>query len=292
MATLRIGVLGAARITPPALVKPARLVDGVEIVAVAARDRARAESFAAKHGIPEVLDTYDDVVRAADVDAIYNPLPNGLHGVWTRRALEAGKHVLCEKPFTANAEEAERVAATAATTGLVVMEAFHYRYHPVARRMVELVASGRLGEVRHIDTSMCIPLPLPKDIRYRLELAGGATMDTGCYAIHMNRLLAGAEPEVTSAAARLAEPGVDRWMRAELAYPGGVTGRMTCRAVVLDAAEGRTARRGHRRRAARVQPHRAADGIPHDGARRGRQGADPGRGREAHDLHVPARGLP
>ena len=228
MAALRIGVLGAARITPAALVKPARLVDGVEIVAVAARDRGRAESFAARHGIPTVLGSYDDVVRAADVDAIYNPLPNGLHGVWTRRALEAGKHVLCEKPFTANAEEAEQVGATAATTGLVAMEAFHYRYHPVALRMLDIVTSGRLGEVRHVDTSMCIPLPMPKDIRYRLDLAGGATMDTGCYAIHMNRLLAGAEPEVTSATARLARPGVDRWMRAELAYPRGVSGRMTC----------------------------------------------------------------
>ena len=228
MATLRIGVLGAARITPAALLKPARLVDGVEIVAVAARDRDRAASFAAKHGIRAVLGSYDELVRAPDVDAVYNPLPNGLHGLWTRRALEAGKHVLCEKPFTANAEEAEQVAAAAATSGLVVMEAFHYRYHPVARRMVEIVASGRLGEVRHVDTSMCIPLPLPKDIRYRLELAGGATMDTGCYAIHMNRLLAGAEPEVTRATARLAKPGVDRWMRAELAYPSGVTGRMTC----------------------------------------------------------------
>ncbi len=99
------------------------------------------------------------------------------------------------------------------------MEAFHYRYHPVARRMVEIVASGRLVTIRHVDTSMCIPLPLPKDIRYRLELAGGATMDTGCYAIHMNRLLAGAEPEVTRATARLAKPGVDRWMRRRARVP-------------------------------------------------------------------------
>ncbi len=227
MATLRIGVLGAARIAPAALVKPARLVDGVEVVAVAARDRGRAEKFAQKHGIGRVFDSYDALVADPEIDAIYNPLPNGLHGVWTKAALAAGKHVLCEKPFTANADEARDVAAAADASGLVVMEAFHYRYHPVAQRMVDVVRGGEIGELRHVESSLCIPLPLPKDIRYRLDLAGGATMDTGCYAIHMNRLVAGAEPEVISAQARLARPDVDRWMQAQLRYPDGVTGTMT-----------------------------------------------------------------
>ena len=200
----------------------------MEVVAVAARDRARAEKFAAKRGIPRVLDSYDAALADPDVDAVYNPLPNGLHGVWTMRALEAGKHVLCEKPFTANADEAQAVAEAAAASGLVVMEAFHYRYHPVAQRMIDIVAGGDIGTLRHVETAMCIPLPMPKDIRYRLDLAGGATMDTGCYAVHMNRSVAGAEPAVVSAYARTARPGVDRWMRAELQYPGGVTGTMTC----------------------------------------------------------------
>jgi Predicted dehydrogenases and related proteins len=227
MDRLRIGTLGAARITPPALIKPARLVGGVEVVAVAARDRGRAEKFAGKHGIPRVFDSYDALVADPEIDAIYNPLPNGLHGVWTKAALAAGKHVLCEKPFTANADEAREVAAALDASGLVVMEAFHYRYHPVAQRMVDIVRGGEIGELTHVESSMCIPLPLPKDIRYRLDLAGGATMDTGCYAIHMNRLVAGGEPDVVSAKARLAKPGVDRWMQAELRYPNGVTGTMT-----------------------------------------------------------------
>ena len=136
--------------------------------------------------------------------------------------------MLCEKPFTANAAEAERVAAAAAQTPLVVMEAFHYRYHPVAERMREIAQSGELGALRRIETSMCIPLPLPKDIRYRYDLAGGAVMDVGCYAIHMNRLVAGSEPTVVSATARLAKPNVDRWMRAELRYSDGLSGTMTC----------------------------------------------------------------
>src|SRR4051812_35020855 len=120
--TLRIGTLGAARIAPAALIKPARLVDGVEVVAVAARDRARAQKFATKQGIPRVVESYEALIADPEIDAIYNPLPNGLHGVWTKAALAAGKHVLCEKPFTANADEARDVAAAADASGLVVME--------------------------------------------------------------------------------------------------------------------------------------------------------------------------
>jgi predicted dehydrogenase len=228
MTNLRIGALGAARITPAALVRPAGQVDGVEVVAVAARDRERAGKFAAKHGIARVHDSYEALIADPEIDAVYNPLPNGLHGVWTTRALAAGKHVLCEKPFTANAAEAEAVAQVAVDSGLVVMEAFHYRYHPVAQRIVDIIRGGELGELRRVESAMCIPLPLPKDIRYRWDLAGGATMDTGCYAIHMNRTMAGEEPDVVGATARTARPRVDRWMRAELRYPSGVTGTMTC----------------------------------------------------------------
>jgi predicted dehydrogenase len=225
---LRIGTLGAARIAPPALVRPARQVDGVQVAAVAARDRSRAQEFASKHGIPQVHDDYDSLIADPAIDAIYNPLPNGLHAEWTEKALRAGKHVLCEKPFTANAAEAERVAAVANETGLVVMEAFHYRYHPVAEQLRTIVRSGELGELRRISTSMCIPLPMPNDIRYDYALAGGAGMDVGCYATHMNRLVAGAEPRVVRAEAKLARPNGDRWLRAELRYSDGLSGSMTC----------------------------------------------------------------
>jgi predicted dehydrogenase len=220
--------LGAARITPTALLKPARDVDGAEVVAVAARDKSRAQSFAKKHSIPKVHDSYDDLLADPDIDAVYNPLPNSLHAEWTIKALEAGKHVLCEKPFTSNASEAEAVAAAADRTGLVVMEAFHYRYHPLAARMQEVVQSGDLGEIRHVETWMCVPLAIKGDIRYNLDLAGGATMDVGAYSIHMLRFLSGAEPEVVSAESKLSSPGVDRWMRADFRFADGRTGRMTC----------------------------------------------------------------
>jgi predicted dehydrogenase len=225
---LRIGILGAARIAPPALVRPARKVAEAEVAAVAARDPARARAFAAKHGIAKVHEGYDALIDDPEIDAVYNPLPNGLHCDWSIRALRAGKHVLCEKPIASNAEEAERMAKAAAEADRILVEAFHYRYHPLAARLKEIVDSGELGAIEHIEAHLCVPLPLPGDIRYRLELAGGATMDTGCYAINLVRFLAGAEPEVLSARARLSSPRVDRAMSAQLRFPDGRTGRITC----------------------------------------------------------------
>jgi predicted dehydrogenase len=224
MAAIRIGLLGAARIAPNALIRPAREVDGVTVAAVAARDPARARAFAAKHGVGRVHDSYDALIADPGIDAIYNPLPNGLHASWTLRALAAGKHVLCEKPFTANAEEAGRVAA--AQGSLVVMEAFHYRYHPLMARLTDLVAE--IGPVRRIESSMCFPLPRFGDIRYNFDLAGGALMDAGCYAIHLQRTLGPGEPTVTAARARplRRDPRVDRAMTVELAFPDGATGRV------------------------------------------------------------------
>jgi predicted dehydrogenase len=228
VAPLRIGVLGAARIAPAAIVRPAGRVEGVEVVAVAARDRAKAQAFATKHGIPRVVDSYEQLVADPEIDAVYNPLPNGLHGRWTMAAMAAGKHVLCEKPFTANAEEARTVAAAHAGSGLVLMEAFHYRYHPLFARVRELVTTGAVGTVRTIEAALCFPLLSGKDIRWDRALAGGATMDAGCYPIHMIRHLAGSEPEVTAARARLRSPGIDRFMETDLRFADGVTGRATC----------------------------------------------------------------
>ena len=191
---LRIGTLGAARITPMALLRPARQVPEATVVAVAARDAQRAGKFATKHRIANVHTSYEAMIADPNLEAIYNPLPNSHHCLWTIKALEAGKHVLCEKPLAANAADAQRMADAAASSGRVLMEAFHWRYHPLAARMREIVDSGELGKIRHIETHFCIPLWIPGDIRFRLDLAGGATMDTGCYAISILRFLAGAEP--------------------------------------------------------------------------------------------------
>ncbi len=224
---LRFGILGAAAIAPPALVVPCRTEPDAAVVAVAARDPERARSFAAEHGIPKVHGNYDALLADPDIDAVYNPLPNGLHGRWTVRSLDAGKHVLCEKPFAANASEAADVADKAARTDLVVMEAFHWRYHPMTERLLEIVRAGEIGDVRHVEASLCFPLVKRGDIRWRLDLAGGAAMDAGCYPINMVRTVTGLEPEVTRAEVRRTPGGVDRFARAELRFPDGATGRVT-----------------------------------------------------------------
>jgi predicted dehydrogenase len=225
---MRIGVLGAARIAPAALMRPARVVDGVTVAAVAARDRGRAEAFASKYGVATVHDSYADLVDDPSLDAVYNPLPNGLHAQWTLAAIKAGKHVLCEKPFTSNAAQAREVAAAADGTGLVVMEAFHYRYHPLARRMEEVAHGGELGRIVRVETAMCFPLPRFTDIRYNYDLAGGALMDAGCYAVHCLRLLAPGDPTVTGARALTLQrdPRIDRALTADFTFPEGATGRI------------------------------------------------------------------
>lgn len=227
MEQLRIGVLSAAKIVPSALLSPAKQTPEVIVSGIAARDPQRAQTFARKHHIPRVFASYDELIADPDLDAVYIPLPNGLHAAWTIKALEAGKHVLCEKPFASNAEEAQQMADAAERSGRVLMEAFHYRYHPLAARMREIVTSGELGAIQHIETWIAFPLLAPGNIRYSYDLGGGATMDAGCYAIHMLRFLADDEPETVSAQARLISPQVDRWMRAEFRFADGRTGRIT-----------------------------------------------------------------
>lgn len=227
-AAVRIGILGAAAIAPAALIVPARDNDEVVVAAVAARDRARAARFAAEHAVARVHDSYQSLIDAPDLDAVYIPLPNGLHGRWTRAALGAGKHVLCEKPFAANAVEAAEVAGLAARSGTVVMEAFHYRYHPMALRAEQIIASGELGTLQRVEASFCFPLPKFSDIRYDYALAGGATMDAGCYTVNMLRTFGGSTPKVVGAQAKLRGPAIDRAMTADLVFSGGHTGRIRC----------------------------------------------------------------
>lgn len=232
MEPLRIGVLGAARISANAIVEPARLT-GARLVAVAARDRSRAEAFAAEYGVEHVVDSYDEVLTHPDVEAVYNPLANGLHGPWNLAAVRAGRHVLSEKPFASNAFEAAEVRDAGHEAGVVVAEAFHYRYHPLMARVLELVGSGELGELREVRGVMEIEAPADTDPRWSYALAGGALMDLGCYPLHAHRSLAplcGGEPAVTAVRGgeRAGAPGVDEWAEVELAFPSGVTGLARC----------------------------------------------------------------
>lgn len=230
---VRIGVLGTARIAKRALIEPARAVPAASVTAIAARDPERAARYAATHEIPAVFGSYEELLDSPDVDAVYVPLPNSLHAPWTSRAIARGKHVLCEKPFTSNAAEAAEIVAAARTSGLVVMEAMHYRHHPLVSRLAALIGDAAIGVPVHAQAWTSWSIADPGDIRYDYALGGGALMDGGCYALDALRLAGSAagqgEPEFTAALADPMPGGipdrlVDRATAGRLAFPGGMTG--------------------------------------------------------------------
>ncbi len=226
---VRLGLVAASRIAQKAVIDPLPDVEGVELQAVAARDASRAREAADRWGAPDAYGSYEELIGADDVDAVYIGTPASLHREWAIAAIEAGKHVLCEKPLASNADDARRIAeAAGAHADVVVMEAFHWRYHPYATRIREVIESGELGRIDRIDASFDIPDGWigRDDIRWDLPLGGGATMDLGCYSIQWARFAAGEDPDVVSADAVCPVDGVDGSLGAELRWPSGVTGRV------------------------------------------------------------------
>ena len=221
---LRFGLLGASDIAKGAIVEPAREIDGVEPVAVAARDRNRAQAFAEENGVPAVAGSYAELVERDDVNAIYISTPATSHFEWSERALRAGKHVLCEKPTTMNAGDAERLVALAADRGLLLAEGLHYRYHPMMSRAIEILASGELGTSEYVEAVLFIDCK-DSPVYWDASLGGGTTRHHGCYAIHCIRSVMGEEPEVGDVEVAW-QGGVDRTLDAELTFPGGARGRM------------------------------------------------------------------
>ena len=213
---IRFGTLGAAKITPAALIYPCMNEFNAQIVSVAARDRARAEQFAKAHHIPRVFDSYSAVIDDEKADAVYVPLPITAHHEWCMKALAAGKHVLCEKSMAANADQAIEMNAAAVGSGLVLMDAFHYRYHPLFGRVREIYQSGLLGQIRTIDAVFHVPVTDKNDIRMNYETGGGVTMDIGCYPISWVRHLTDKEPKVLSAVAEVGPPEVDVMLNTEM----------------------------------------------------------------------------
>ena len=228
VAPVRIGILGASSYAPTTLLNPAKGNDEVEVTAVGSRDLASAQEFAVKHGIPRAHGTLEALIDDPDLDAVYVLLPTSLHGRWTRAALDADKHVLCEKPFVANADEAREVAEQAAKSDRVVMEAIQFRHHPLTLRVQEVIASGEIGNLQRVEIDLCVLLPTFKGNCYNYDFAGGAMMDAGSYVANMARTFGGTTPEVVSAQAKLRDPRVDRAMTAELRYADGHTGRIRC----------------------------------------------------------------
>ncbi len=209
--------------------EPAATNPAVTVAAIAARNRMRAAAFAAEHGIESAFDSYEELIADPDIDAVYIPLPNGLHGRWTIAAVEAGKHVLCEKPFAANAAEARRVADAVSASDRVVMNAFHFAYHPLMAYVRRLIDEGTIGELVDVRAFFNWPALKRTDIRFDPTLAGGCLMDLGSYAVQFVRMIVGAEPQVRSARAReWGTTGIDESMRAKLSFPNGVTGSIAC----------------------------------------------------------------
>ncbi|KIJ62595.1 hypothetical protein HYDPIDRAFT_182652 [Hydnomerulius pinastri MD-312] len=231
-APLKFGILGAANIAPPALITPAMSHPEVEVYAVAARDINRAEKFAKKYGIKKFYggkDGYQDLLDDPAIDVIYNPLPNGLHYEWTMKALAAGKHVLLEKPSGDTAEETRRMFEFADQKGLILLEAFHYRFHPAIQRVKQIIDSGELGAIKEINASLCFPKGFVKDddIRMNYDIGGGAMMDCGCYPLSCVRYLTKNNPTAVVSASAIKFPKdarIDTATSANLLFPPSTPG--------------------------------------------------------------------
>jgi predicted dehydrogenase len=242
-----IGILGAAGIAVNAIIWPVRRRDDVTVGAVASRSSAK--EYAGVHGIERSYDTYEALLADPGVDLVYNALPPSMHAEWTIAALRAGKHVLCEKPFTMTAAEATRVVAAAADTGMRVAEAFHDHYHPLSAWIRSTVEAGVLGRIHRAEAVFNGSNPFaPNTLRHEPSLGGGALMDLGCYPVHWVRSLFPGTPEVTGVSAVRNPAGADLSMDAELEFDGGVTavvrasmaeGIALRSALTLDAERGR-----------------------------------------------------
>ncbi|HET9492724.1 MAG TPA: Gfo/Idh/MocA family oxidoreductase [Chloroflexia bacterium] len=218
---VRWGVLGTAHIAD-ALVRAFKLAGNCELTAVASRNLAVAQAWAAGRDVPNAFGNYEEMLASDAIDAVYTPVPNALHGEWSIKAMRQGKHVLCEKPLGSSAAEVREMMAVAEATGVKLMEAFMYRFHPATARLVDLATNGTIGTPKVIRATFGFLLAKPEDIRWSAELAGGSLMDVGCYCVNVARLLAGAEPLAVTASATWAATGVDESLVGTLEFPGGL----------------------------------------------------------------------
>ena len=221
---IRWGILGTGDINRKVL-RGARLSSDLEVVAVASRDADRAAAFANEHAIPRSFGTYEAMLDDPDIDAVYICVPNSLHHPWTMTALAAGKHVLCEKPYTRHPDEVTIAFDAAERAGLVLMEAFMWRHTSQTQRLLELLP--RIGRLQTVRATFSFPLTNPDNIRLRSDLDGGSLMDVGCYCVSGARLLAGEEPDAVYATQDVGPSGVDLRLTGVLRFPSGVVAEFT-----------------------------------------------------------------
>jgi predicted dehydrogenase len=225
---VRWGVLSTARIGVDKVIPAIRTAARCEVVAIASRELARAQAAASALGIERAYGSYEELLADPDVDAVYNPLPNDLHAPWTIAAAGAGKHVLCEKPLAMDAAEAERMIAACEEAGVLLMEAFMYRLHPTWEAVRELVISGRIGELRAVQSWFSYFNDDPNDIRNVAASGGGALYDIGCYSVNLSRMLFGTEPvRIQGSVTRDPVTGIDTLTSGILGFADGVA-TFTC----------------------------------------------------------------
>ncbi len=225
---IRIGLLGASKIAPKAIVHPAQAREDCTVLAVASRSESRARRYAAEHGIPEIETSYEALIARGDIDLIYNALPPSRHCDLAVRAAEHGKAVLCEKPFAMNADEARRMVEAADAAGTLLIEGFHFRFHPSFLKFEQIIKSGKIGEIEHISGVFNVHIPdRDGELRYIPELGGGALMDLGCYPLHAMRTLTGHEPKILEADHGRAKNGVAVSTRASMIF-GNIPAHLAC----------------------------------------------------------------
>jgi predicted dehydrogenase len=229
------GVISTANINRLVLAG-ARESDRVDVVAVASRDQARAEAYAREHGIERAHGSYEALLADPEVDAVYISLPNSLHVEWSVRSLEAGKHVLCEKPLDRRPEEVERAFEAADRADRLLAEAFMYRHNPQTAKVRELVAGGAIGSLRLVRAAFSFSLDEPENVRLAADLDGGALMDVGCYCVSGSRLVAG-EPGTVYGRQVTGPSGVDVLFAATMSFPGDVVAQFDCGFVLPDRDE-------------------------------------------------------
>ena len=222
MTTLRWGILGTARISRR-LIPAFQAARRSTLVAVASRDRDRASAHAARWHIPRALAGYDTLLADDGIDAVYVPLPNSEHVRWTLGAIDAGKHVLCEKPLALDPADVERIATAARARGVIVEDGFMYPHEPLTAKVRELVSSGAVGAVRAIVSGFTFALDRPGDVRLDPALGGGALWDIGCYPVTYARMIAGRDPTVVFGSAHWSASGVDEEFTGLLRFTGGAT---------------------------------------------------------------------
>lgn len=249
---LRIGILSTSGVSVFSILNASRKIKGVVVQAVASRSLKDAERYANRFNIPQAYGSYEEILNLPYIDAVYIPLPNSLHGFWTIKALKAGKNVLCEKPMATSIKEVREIIKTRETSGKILMEAMHYRYHPIIKKMVEVIKSGKIGKVREVRASFCqwIPLwkmqnailrgkpsevissffnwiPISKNVPYKKQLKEGALWDIGCYCVDALRLIAECdEAEIISAKMEMMPKGIDCETSAEILFANGIRGKI------------------------------------------------------------------